>query len=160
MRREEAADESIRAALSKVTSTTQQCEREVTRREALERSVDELNHRTEQDKKQLLARHGEEREKRRMEWEMERDTLLTVIQTDCNSAFERRRSNIARPSPSRPSPTTVDSDFFSKMTVDTSRPEPSPSRIVPAWTPSLISPAYSDIDSVLRETEDLIQSIM
>lgn len=153
-RRQEAADESICAAKSKVTSTTQQCEFEVARRESLERSLKQLNRQAEQEKKELIIRHEEELEKRRMNWEMEKETMLTVIQSDCNSAFDHRRGNIARQSPSR-SPTTVDSEYFSKMTVDTSRSEPSPAR-----SATMISPAYSDIDSVLRETEDLIQSIM
>jgi hypothetical protein len=156
LRGQEEADDSLCAALSKVASTTQQCEREVARRETLERSLDQLNHQLDHEKQQLLARHAEELANRRAEWEMERDTLLTVIQKDCHASFERHRSSTS-------SPTAVAEDFkyFSKLTVDTGRPDVSPSRMSPSrQTPSLFSPAFSDIDSVLRETEDLIESIM
>jgi DNA anti-recombination protein RmuC len=162
MRSQEAADESLEAALTKTATSKHHCEREVARREALERSVDQLNCEFEQEKTQLQARYAEDLEKRRSAWEMERDTLLTVIQKDCNSAFEQRRSSFSRsspPRPPRPSPTSVnDSEYFSKLTVETTSHSDAASSS--RASPSLISPAYSDIDSVLRETEDLIQSIM
>lgn len=183
MRGQEAADESLRAALSKVASTTQQFEREAIRREKLERTVDKVNQQADRERKELQARHLEELEKRKAGWEMERDTLLTMIQKDCNSTFERHKKRPTttgtkkkvEPIPLSTSteygPTSImddDNDYFStaRLSVDTGHNvdddplEGFISSTKNKKSPSLISPAYSDIDSVLRETEDLIQSIM
>ena len=172
MEAKEDADESLKAALSKAASTSQQFDMEVVRREALERSMDLLKEQVEQEKKDWVFRYKEDLEKRRMEWEFERDTLLTMIQKDCNAAFESRKSinSAPRSSPARPSPLRAglkasaekDTGYLSHLTVETGvLGPPSTIRMSPARSATVISPsAFSDIDSVLRETEDLIQSIL
>lgn len=76
--------------------------------------------------------------------------------------------------PPRPSPLSMNSAIFfqEKSTVDSPSPRaayivPSPTRQSPhsetgggGGPPSMISQSYSDIDSVLRETEELVQSVL
>ena len=62
-----------------VPPATQQYERETIRREDLERTVDQLTNRIEEEKKELGARHREELEKQRVEWEMEIDGKKNII---------------------------------------------------------------------------------
>ena len=142
-----------------MATTVQQLEREAAKREALEIEVKQLGEQMEDDKRRLQSRHTAELERRRTEWEDERNTLLTIIQNECNSAFDRRREKWATKS----SPTSVDTQFFpAQLNVDTELDEQqSAGRIHGAKTvASVISPAYSDFDSVLRETEEFIQSLM
>lgn len=161
MRNQEAADDSLQAALSKISNITQQYEREVNKRASLEMSINQLHHERDQERDQMQSRHAEEISKRRAEWETERETLLTLIQRECNSAFEQhRRRQPYISSPPRSSPNGVDTAQFlssgRKLTVQTSNDAAFETPV----STNLISPAYSDIDDVLRETEDLIQSIM
>lgn len=118
----------------------------------------------EQERDRLRAQHAADLDAKRKEWEVERDTLLTIIQKDCNMAFEQHRRQRQNPSltpkytnQSRDSPIAVDVELYqskkSPLTIDTSL-EPSFGNGA-----NLVSPAYSEIDNVLRETEDLIQSI-
>ena len=169
MRQQESADESLQKAFSKISSITQQYDREVNRRASLEMSIHQLNHYMEQERQEMESRHVEELAKRRDEWEMERDTLLTVIQNDCHSAFEEhwRSRSVGSPhhapTPSRPSSKGVQEEIHyssgkKKLTVDTHRDVDLGSSSQSGF--NVVSPAYSDIDNVLRETEDLIQSIM
>ena len=171
MRNQETADESMHAALTKISNITQQYEREVSKRASLEMSINHMNHERDQERDQLQARHSEDLAKRRAEWEMERDTLLTLIQRDCNSAFEQhwRQQPYTTSSPLRSSPKGVDATtattqhFFSSgqnLTVQTTSPETAAGDFETPVSANLVSPSYSDIDDVLRETEDLIQSIM
>jgi hypothetical protein len=162
MRNQEAADDSLQAALSKISNITQQYEREANKRASLEMSINQLNHERDHERDHMQSRHTEEIAKRRADWETERDTLLTLIQRDCNSAFEEhRRQPHVSSSPRRSSPKGVDTNNFvssgKKLTVQTSH---GAGFETPGSTTNLVSPAYSDIDDVLRETEDLIQSIM
>lgn len=159
MRKQEDTEESLRVALSKVVTATQQYERETIRREDLERTVDQLTNRIEEEKKELGARHREELEKQRVEWEMERDTVLTGIQKDCNLAFDGRKNSIPLHSLDRTSPKGVDWDFSEELAVETKTPQKSPSTVSTFRTPSFVT-RYTDFDSVLRETEDLVESIM
>ena len=157
----EAADESFAAAMTKMATTMQQYERETARRDAMEKQVKQLNHQLEDDRNRLKNRHAAELERRRTEWEEERSTLLEIIQKECNSVFERKRMGW-----SKPGPTSVagGADFFSELlTVDTNMDAPSPGRKDASrvsTSPSMISPTFSDIDSVLRQTEELVESIM
>jgi hypothetical protein len=198
-RMQEESDESLQEALSRVASTTQDYEREATRRQALERSMEDLRRQLEVDKKELQKRHAEEMERKRLDWESEKDTMLVVLQKDCNSVFDNRRrswtlrgNGVPTPrstgspqyhppplsgqhqhQPPRPSPLSMSPSIFfpEKTTLDTGGTRgtyiaSSPSRQSPpsdtgrGGPPSLISQSYSDIDSVLRETEELVQSIL
>lgn len=164
MRNQERMDESLQAAVSKIAQTTQQYEREASRRASLETTIQKLSREMEEERDRLRTRQAEELETKRREWEVERDTLLTIIQKDCNLAFEQHRRQRQSPSrtpkyssPARESPIAVDVELYPSkkpLTIDTTL-EPSYGNGV-----NLISPAYSEIDDVLRETEDLIQSIM
>jgi hypothetical protein len=159
MRNQESAEDSLQAALSKISNITQQYEREVNKRSSLEMSINQFHHERDQERDQMQSRHAAEVAKRRAEWETERDTLLTLIQRDCNSAFDHHRRQPYISSPPRSSPKGVDINFVSsgkKLTMQTSHDA---GFDAPGST-NLVSPAYSDIDDVLRETEDLIQSIM
>jgi hypothetical protein len=150
----EASDESFRAAMTKMATTMQQYERETARRDAMEKQVKQLNQQLEDDKNHLKNRHAAELERRRAEWEEERSTLLEIIQKECNSAFERKRTGWSKSSPAS---FAGGADFFSELlTVDTNMD--APSRV--STSPGMISPAFSDIDSVLRQTEELVESIM
>lgn len=194
----EDSDEALQEALSRLAGVTQQCERETARRLGAEKSVEKLHRQVEAERKESLARHAEEIEKRRHDWEAERETMLVVLQKDCNTAFDHRRRNwgmgntptntphTAAPSsrhhqPPRPSPLSMNSVFFPeiKSTVESGAGlptsatsagratfvAPSPSRLSSpsdgAGGPlSMISQSYSDMDSVLRETEELVQSML
>jgi hypothetical protein len=157
----EAADESFGAAMTKMATTMQQYERETARRDAMEKEVKHLNQQLEDDKKHLKNRHAAELERRCAEWEEERSTLLEIIQKECNSVFERKRMGWSKPSPT--SVTGGDNFFSESLTVDTNLDAPSQGRKYASrgsTGPSIISPAFSDIDSVLRQTEELVESIM
>lgn len=165
MRNQEATDESLQVALSKISNITQQYEREASRRASLEFNIKQLNLDMEQERERLQSSHMEDLEKKRREWELERDTLLTIIQKDCNLAFEQhwRQPNHSSRTPKYTSPShtssapTINTDFFPSkqpLTIDTTLEPDFESGA------NLVSPAYSDIDDVLRETEDLIQSIL
>ena len=203
---QESTDESLRSALSKLATASQQTERELASRKSLERSMEELTTQLEHDKRQLQARYAQELEKRRHEWSQERETLLALIQKDCNSAIERHRKPSSKHASSTsatktskagklslsPSPFRAtnrfksaasnddDDDFY--LTVQTalsggsssnnspgggSSEESESARLVlegssspsPRTKSVRVSPVYSDIDTVLRETEDLIESI-
>jgi hypothetical protein len=158
----EAADESFSAAMTKMATTMQQYERETARRDAMEKQVKQLNKQLEDDRNRLKNHHTTELERRRTEWEEERSTLLEIIQKECNSAFERKRMAWSK---SGTTSVTNGADFFSELlTVDTTNMDaPSigrkyASRVSPS--PSVISPTFSDIASVLRQTEELVESIL
>mmetsp|Transcript_53408 Transcript_53408/g.129956 ORF Transcript_53408/g.129956 Transcript_53408/m.129956 type:complete len:690 (-) Transcript_53408:57-2126(-) len=218
---QEDSQESIQDAISRSNTTSQQYERESARRLSAEKALEDLQHQTEADKKELQARHADELEKRRQEWDAERDTMISVLQKDCNTVFDSRRSTLTSggrtPSPrqhphpyppssshhyqqARPTPVSVNSVFFSPSndspfpsrmpnvtsttsansagaanmgTHEQSRSSsyfaPSPSEggggvvgvgLVGGGSPSMVSQTYSDLDSILRETEELVQSVM
>jgi hypothetical protein len=153
--------------MTKIATTMQQCERETARREAMEKTVKNLNEQLDFDKKHLITRHATELQKRQAEWEEERNTLLSIIQKECNSVFDRKMSSLARQT-ARPSATpiataTATSAFFSEsLTVDTDAyPVSSSPTRKSSRSPPLISPlSHSDFGHFLRETEELVQSIM
>lgn len=152
LRSQEDADEALRLALNKASAASHEYERE---------GFDMLNAKLEKEKKKLKEQYESQQEKLRLQWEEERDTLLAVIQKDCNLAFEnhRKRSNNAGGGgPPRLRSNTLESvdsfKSFPAMTVNVGRLSEEVSMTKP-----LISPS-SDIDSVLNETEALIQSIM
>ena len=90
MRSQEDSEEAMHAALSKIANITHQYEREVSRRGVLELSMQQLNKDIEDQRSQLQVRHSEELKRLRADWEAERDTLLTVVQKGCTSAFDHR----------------------------------------------------------------------
>jgi hypothetical protein len=155
--------------MAKIATTMQQCERETARRVAMEKTVKNLNGQLDFEKKHLITRHATELQKLRDEWEEERNTLLSIIQKECNSVFDRKMSSLARHIP-RPSTTpiataTATSAFFSEsLTVDTDTYPVSSSprrKSYASRSPPLISPlSLSDFGQFLRETEELVQSIM
>lgn len=166
MLNQETSDESLQAALNKIATVTQHCEREINRRASVEESLQKLQLEMEEERKDLQARHTQEIAKRREEWEGERDTLLTMIQQDCNSAFDQqRRLPTARsmtpgrwsPPPTARSSSTAGStpQFFGAPTVDIAQTQQPKDPGTP-----IVSPTFSTIDDVLKETEDLIQSIL
>jgi hypothetical protein len=166
LRSQEDADEALRSALVKVAEASQEYEKEATRRASAQRALESLNSQSDNEKQKLQERYEGELEKYRLQWEEERETLLSVVQNDCNSAFESRRGKYGgtRPTTSasqRLSPTSTLQSFFPPtLTVDVGRQgRPSSSLLSPSESAQLISPAHSDIESVLKETEDLIQSI-
>lgn len=188
---QEAADDNLRSALSKLATASQNSERESASRKSLERSIEQLRTQHDYDKRQLQARYTQDIDNRRHEWNEERETLLAMIQKDCNSAIERHRYSkkstavtqknglpTGKP-PSSPfratrlkSTTPIskinEDDFY--LTVETALSGSagggsSSSEASQLESPSprsrsnRVSPVYSDIDTVLRETEDLIESI-
>ena len=151
MRSQEDADEAVRLALNKASAVSHEYERE---------GLDMLTSKLESEKQKLKEHYESQQEKLRRQWEEERDTLLSVIQKDCNAAFESRRKTGQPSAAPRLSPSSLESipsfKSFPAMAVTVGRV--SEETTVPK---PLISPAsYSDIDSVLNETEALIQSIM
>lgn len=165
MRSQEDSEESMHAALSKIANITHQYEREVSRRGVLELSMQQLNKDIEDQRYQLQARHSEELKRRRADWEAERDKLLTVVQKGCNSAFDQQRRSHSTgdfwlqigSTPVQYKSQAAGSELLSELAVETPGviDENPDQETVP-----LISPAYSDIDEVLRETEELIESMM
>jgi hypothetical protein len=176
-RDKELGDESLRAAMSKLTEIIQQHEKETARRKALERTMEHLQFEFEDEKKRLATRSAVELRKRRAEWEEERSSLLTIIQRECNSVFERKKNNFAHDQQQRSMSSREEGDIgassVAPLLVDTSRgdslgdlpgKDPSPLNVVGSArsttsTARLISPTFSDFDSVLRETEELVQGL-
>jgi regulator of replication initiation timing len=169
MRQQDQADQALQKALAKISNLTQQYEREVSHRAGMELKNAQLKNQLDDQKKDLQERYAKELQARKTEWEFERDTLLTMIQRDCNTAFENHRhatpSHHSTPhSHQESSPKDVNFDFDpprseTKLSVDTATE--SDERTFWAQTSTnLVSPAYSEIDEVLRETEALIRSIV
>jgi hypothetical protein len=235
-RSQEESDESLEEALSRVARLVQDHKSGTARRQTLERTLEDLNQKMRTQQKESQAQHVNELDKRRREWESEKETLLGNLQRDCNVVFDNRRrtgadvyeggnnnsnninNNTTAPRstisprylntqqqhppsihqgqrhPSQqqqqqqhqgPSPLSMHSAMFfheEKNTVDTvpngtttnstTRGTvavlPSPGRISSptvemvggTGSPSIISKSYSDIDSVLRETEELVNGIL
>lgn len=207
---QEESDESLQEALSRAARLTQDCNRESNRRMALETKVDELQEQMQIEKREWQTRCTEEMERRRQDWEAERETMIVGLQKDVNTAFDSRRRNgvghgrngASTPvhassnsprhghpplssqqpqQPPRPSLLSVNSAmFFSEKAVNTVSPtfggggdrptytaslpsrsrQSSPSEGRLEGSPSLISQSFSDIDSALRETEELVHSIL
>jgi hypothetical protein len=218
---QEEMDESLQEALSRVARVTKDYQRESHQRKVLEKNLQDLQQQTQVEKKEWQSRHVEELERRRQDWESERETIMVTLQKDVNTAFDaRRRNNNTSPRsngttgtspsffyphgagsqfsstqhqqphhhPPRPSPLSINSQIFfsEKSTVgmpspraayiapsptrphsSSSSPPPSSSSPPPPFQtgvvigpPTMISQSYSDIDSVLRETEELVQSVL
>ena len=214
-RSQEDSNESLEEALSRIAQLTHDHDGETTRRQALERTVDDLRRQMRSQQKDDKIQHVGELDKHRREWESEKEMLLGSLQRDCNDAFDNtrrdwtastkiirdtmihtndcnntgignddnRKFQLATTSPrylnqqqqqqqsTRTSPLSMNSVtmFFpeNKSPVDTipdgkgvfiaASPRLNSS---PAGSPSVISKSYSDIDSVLRQTEELVQSIL
>mmetsp|Transcript_17371 Transcript_17371/g.35966 ORF Transcript_17371/g.35966 Transcript_17371/m.35966 type:complete len:902 (+) Transcript_17371:196-2901(+) len=244
-RSQEESDESLEEALTRIARVSHDHEREKGRRHALERTVEDLHRKMKVQQKDLQAKHVGELEKRRHQWESQKDTLLGNLQRDCNVAFENQRRNAngnikwagtptgvpatavqgnylhidttesSRAMPSQGqshhplhhssqqhqqtnghSPLSMNSEiFFTENKKNTANAFPagqaaanhgtnnmggttyivpsrnhhgdSPSPIAMVsrvgstdGSPTIVSRSYSDIDSVLRETEELVQSIL
>jgi hypothetical protein len=235
-RSQEESDESLEEALSRVARLVQDHKSGTARRQTLERTLEDLHNKMRTQQKESQAQHVNELDKRRREWESEKETLLGNLQRDCNVVFDNRRRTGANvyeggnnnsndinnntttsrstisprylnnpqqhpPSihqgqrhPSQqqqqqqhqgPSPLSMHSAIFfheEKNTVDTVPNSttmngttrgtfavlPSSGRISSptvdmvggTGSPSIISKSYSDIDSVLRETEELVNGIL
>lgn len=164
------ADEALQKALAQISDKTQQYEREVSHRASTELKVAQLKNQLDYQRRDLQDKYAKEIETLRENWKIERDTLLIMIQRDCNTAFEHHRrggtpqQRHQQQYSHEESPHSVDHEFFSvvsegKLTVDTTVPSKDYILDHPVHT-NLVSPAYSEIDEVLRETENLIQSIM
>jgi hypothetical protein len=176
LRSQEDADEALRAALVKVSQASQEYERELQRRESLQHKLNKAHREHSQEKDQWTRQYQQELLEKQHQWQTERDALVQELQNDCNTAFENRKreppqntGNKAYASRVRQqvrpsSPTfTIESFFPRELTVNTATAEASgTSRLSPDSQTSaqLISPAHSDIESVLKETEDLISSIL
>ena len=215
-RTQEDADENLEEALNKISRLNQDHGREKGRRHTLEKTVEDLQRKMRAQQKDMQSKHAAELEKRKKQFELEKDTLLGSIQRDCNNAFASRRrghgnfvetadvmptyrppttsSQRQQQQQTGPSPLSMNSTSFfpeSKNQLKVIAPvvggppattvlegstanyiAPSPRRFHTSsptnifreigGSPSVISKTYSDmdIDSVLRETEELVQSIM
>eukprot|EP00980_Cylindrotheca_fusiformis_P017908 scaffold5682_cov140-Cylindrotheca_fusiformis.AAC.19 len=165
LRSQEDADEALRAALVKVAEASQEYEKEASLRVSAQKALDSLNQQLDSEKQNLQEHYESELEKYRLQWEDERETLLSMIQKECNTAFDshRRGSNggarATHSASQRLSPTSTLHSFFPPtLTVNVGRQGRVSS---PSESAQLISPSHSsDIESVLKETENLIQSIM
>ena len=191
--------------MEKVTSLSTQYERESAKRLAVERSLERQEEQWELDRQMAQQRYEQELDRKRVEWELEKDSLLAVVQKDCNSAFEQHQSTRRDYYASNSSPfstrtaTSNLTTFFEtphsnassssrrrsrgtarkvsdaseammsssakekapvKLTIDTSAMPKSNVKSPPLTAPTVISPAFSEFDNILRETEDLVQSIL
>jgi hypothetical protein len=253
-RSQKEADDSLEDALDRIARVTQDHGREKGRRHALERTAEDLQRKMQAQMKELQAKHGSELDKRKRQWESEKETLLGNLQREFNVAFDNRRrgfsdrtnksnwgapsvhieaSNTPRSMPSQvhahglrppiasssnyhptkhhqyqppvagPSPLSMNSAAFfpeskshdnnpshlkviapavdgtatngdtggaaivvptpvthASTTIDQLFTDLGGGGVNVSASPSIISKSYSDIDSVLRDTEELIQSIM
>ena len=94
-RTQEDTDESMEEALNKIARLTQDHGREKGRRFALEKTVEDLQRKTRVQLSSLQAKHGSELEKRKKQFDSEKEILLGNVQRECNNAFaaNRRRGN-------------------------------------------------------------------
>jgi 6-pyruvoyl-tetrahydropterin synthase len=172
MQQQEATEQALQKALGKISGLTHQYEREVSHRAGMELNYAQLKHQLEEQRRELQDKYANDLQTQKKEWEFERDTLLTMIQRECNTAFEKnQRRTVPIPNHSshalQESPKGVDYDFQPSSSVDpTLRVDTGTKSDSTFWrrtSPSeanVISPMmYSEIDEVLRETEELIRSI-
>ena len=171
-RDKELSESSLRSAMSKLAEIIQQHEREMARRHALERSNKQMAEKFETDKKNLSKRHLDEIQRCRSQWEEERNTLLSALSQECASLFASKRSSLAR-QPSPRSDASREARAGRGLVIDTSRKDDSEdaedgtafqqqrsdSARSSGSNAPVISPTFSDIDSVLRETEELIEGL-
>lgn len=132
---------------------------EAQNRQALEKTVQEMNGKHQAELKSMAERHEQEVQSLRDVWEEEKDKLIRVVQKQCNIVFDRTRS--------RSSPRCVSSalDFFSEQT-SVYEPLDSGDALSPkskARSPGITSnrtPSFSELSKSLRETEALVHSIV
>jgi len=176
LRSQEDSDEALKVALGKVAEASKEYEKEAARRETSQKTLDQLKKKLAMEQRLVAEKYEQEMQKHRVQWEQERETLLTVIQKDCNNAFESRRKGFsANKSPNkslnkslesqRISPTSTLHTFF-PQTVSVDADDRSYIRSVGGSVRSatghvqVISPSESDLESDLKYTEDLIAGLL
>lgn len=172
LRSQEDSDEALQVALGKVAEASKEYEKEAARREAAQKTLEQLKKKLASEKRLVADKYEEEFKKHQIRWEQERETLLTVVQKDCNNAFETHRKgftagkslNKSLESQRTTSPTSTLHTFFPPA-VSVDADERSYIRsdmgsVRSGHHAPLISPSESDLESDLKYTEDLIAGIL
>lgn len=127
-----------------------QCEREMTRRKALELRLDQLQTEFDTQKKALARKHASDVSKLGHGWEEERRDLVDTLQRECNSLFDRTKSA---------SPRSVTTEFFADIELAEKEQTLSPLGGRPNSTETR-SPTFAELDRTLRETEALVEKVL
>lgn len=161
------AEESVQAAMSKVASTLQRLERETKRREALEQTLDQIHVEHNAEYQKILEMHRQELELLREEWEEDKNSLLSIVQSECNLVFDRNkalnRASISR-SEQRRTPSsrhTAEKSAISRRAAthtDTASTETNKAAATP--TSSNGESLLSQINRDLLETESLVNDLV
>lgn len=177
LRSQEDSDEALQVALGKVAEASKEYEKEAARRESTQKTLDQIKKQAAVEKRMVSEKYEQELQKHRVQWEQERETLLTVIQKDCNNAFESHRKGLRMNNSldkslnkslesQRRSPTSILHNFF-PPTISVDADDRSYVRSVTGSVKShtghhvqVISPSESDLESDLKYTEDLIAGIL
>ena len=177
LRSQEDSDEALQVALGKVAEASKEYEKEAARRENAQKTLDQLKKKLTSEKRLMTEQYERELQKHRTQWEQERETLLTVVQKDCNNAFESRRKGFQvngfqanksmnkslESSSQRHSPVSTMHTFFPPPAVSVDADDRSYIRSVAGSLTGrvqIISPTESDLESDLKYTEDLIAGIL
>ncbi|CAJ1942560.1 unnamed protein product [Cylindrotheca closterium] len=172
LRSQEDSDEALQVALGKVSEASKEYEKEAARREGAQKTLDQLRKKLTTEKRMVAEKYEKELQQHRVQWEQERETLLAVVQKDCNNAFETHRKGFTvnkslnkSLESQRRSPTSTLHTFF-PPTISVDADDGSYVRSVTGSVRSLtghvqvISPSESDLESDLKYTEDLIAGLL
>ena len=159
--KQEKDQDSLKASLTlQVTRAQQQYQQEAQQRATLQVSLERLKEDHSRSVDDLKKQHRQEIAKLDSEWQEQREELLEMIQRDCNAAFEQHYRKLpSAPTPSRRQSPLRPSSMPARPAQRIFAPSPLQRRSMEHDVAQLISPAYSDMDTVLRETEEMIQSL-
>lgn len=159
----------MEAAMSEVSLTQQELERESMKRQELEQTVQALNRQLEDEKR---MRSEFDMTTLRRDWEKETEILLSSIRNECNAAFQKRHSAPSQmadrytPAPRKMSPRSV--AFSDDLTMDqdiqnlgVTQYFERPQQTAENWTLGMRGvPLNSELDRALDETEALVRSLV
>jgi DNA polymerase III gamma/tau subunit len=147
--------------MSKVASTMQRLERETKKREALEQTLDQIHVEHNAEYQKILEMHRQELELLREEWEEDKNTLLSMVQSECNLVFDRNkalnRSSVSRSGSRRTSPTNQTIEATSNRRSTKHRTAVASNKTTSSSNEETL---LSQINRDLRETENLVKGLV
>jgi hypothetical protein len=161
------SDESLAAAMSKMNDMKHRLDREISKRDNLQESLNELQKKLVADKKSLCTEHAENVKALKEEWENEKSALLDALQGKIDHLFEEERQWAGK-RVSTGSPRSVDwgvSGWRLSGGEETQLESPRAgsglaASITPKQQPAVSAFSFSKIERELKETEALVNGLL